>query len=101
MIDIVSPFPSGGRYPGKTLVLELPGIKMQGILVRSETKIEVRNEDWHPGCLSQKLKIGMRPGYGDRNCFPTYPPGGRYPGKTLVLEISGGGGGGKCVRRCW
>ena len=118
----------GGRYPGKTLVLEIPGVKVQGglgagnglpaalphacprrkilmashwccsdpraaypgegggvvgipgklsfsrsrgkkcrgFLVRSETKIEVRNEDWPPGCLSQRLKIGTRPVYGDR-----------------------------------
>ena len=32
----------GGRYPEKTFVLEIPGLKEQGVLVRSETKIEVR-----------------------------------------------------------
>ena len=56
--------------------------------------IKVGNEDWPPGCLSQRLKIGTRPCCGDRYCCLIYPPGIRYPAKTLVLEIQGG----KCVR---
>ena len=41
----------GGRYPGKTLVLEKLEVKVQGggVLVKSKMKIEVRNEDWPPG----------------------------------------------------
>ena len=35
----------GCRYPEKTIVLEIPGVKLQEDLVRSETKIAVRNED--------------------------------------------------------
>ena len=64
--------------------------------MRSETKIEVRNEDWPPGCLSQRLKIGTRHSYGDRYCFPIYPPPFGVVGirGKLVLEISGG----KCFR---
>ena len=57
--------------------------------MKCKMKIDVRNEDWPPGCLSQRLKIGTRPCCGDRYCFPIYPPGCRYPGKTLVREIPG------------
>ena len=54
--------------------------------MRSETKIEVRNEDWSPGCcLSQSLKIGTRPCYGDRYCFPIYPP--PPPGSRIRVKL--------------
>ena len=87
----------GGRYPGKTLVLEKLRVKVQGggswwspkWRLRFETKFDPPS-----GCLSQRLKIGTRPCCGDRYCCPIYPPGGRYSGKTLILEIPGG----KCVR---
>ena len=82
------------QYPGKTLVPEKLGVKGQGVLVMSKMKIEVRNEDWPPGCNSQRLNIGTRPCRGDRYCCPIYPAGDRYPRKTLVLEIPEG----KCVR---
>ena len=63
-------------------------------------KIEVRNEVWPPpppGCLSQRLKIETRPCCGDMYCCPIYPPGGRYSGKTLILEIPGGDNAFVCV----
>ena len=95
----VNPPPStgypGGRYPGKTRVLEKSGVKLQGELGEVQMKIEVRNEDWPPGCISQRLTIGTPSCCGDRNCCPINPPAGRYPGKAFVLEIPGG----KCVCR--
>ena len=89
---------SGGRYPGKTLVLEKLGAKEQGGLGEVLNKYLGPKRRLAPGCLSQRLKIGTRPCCGDRYCCPIYPRGGRYPEKTqtLILEIAGGGG--KCVR---
>ena len=81
-----------GRYPGKTLVLEKLGVKLQGgrVLVKSKMKIEVRNEDCPPpGCLSQRLKIGTRPCCGDRCSCPIYPRGVGIPGKLLFSRSRG------------
>ena len=57
--------------------------------VRSETKVGP------PGAYPRCLRLGRYPVMVIKNCFPIYPTGGRYPWKTLVLEISGS----KCVRR--
>ena len=76
---------------GKLLFSRNWGLKCRGVLVKAKMKIEVRNEVYPPpGCLSQRRKIGTRPCCGDRYCCPIYPPGGRYSGKTLILEIPGG-----------
>ena len=60
-----------------------------GYLVKCKMKIEVRNEDWPPGCLSQRLKIGTRPCCGDRYCCPIYPRGVGIPGKLLFSRSRG------------
>ena len=82
----------GDRYPRKTLVPEIPGVKVQGVLVRSETKIEVRNEDWPPGCLSQGLKFRTRSCYIDRYCFTIIPRVVGIRGKLLFSRTRGRAG---------
>ena len=42
-------------------MLQKVGVKCKEVLVKFKMKIEIRNEDWPPGCLSQRLKIGTRP----------------------------------------
>ena len=57
--------------------------------MRSETKIKVRNEDWPMECLSQRLKIGTRPCYIERYCYPIYPRVVVIRGKFLFSRSRG------------
>ena len=57
--------------------------------MKSKMKIKVRNEDWPPGCLSQRLKIGTRLCCGDSIVAPFTPRGVGVRGQLLFSRSRG------------
>ena len=59
--DTPGSVPGGSVFLENSCSREIGGKNAWGFLVKSKMKIEVRNEDWPPGSLSQRLKICTRP----------------------------------------
>ena len=80
----------GGSVSQENSCSHDPGGKSTGgVLVRSETKIEVRNEDWPRGAYPRGLRLGRDPVMVI--LFPIYPRVDSFRRKLLFSRSVGGG----------